>query len=185
MGQSIGIDSTTFGTLARKSPASTPDIGSPGLMVPPASGLQAATSVAWFVATHAIFHRFYLPVRSSFRYVDFPVGTSSGNVQGGVVALSGANALDFTRVMNSGVVACPATGLARLDCGVTTLPPGDYAVFMWCDNTTATFPHVNASGIAGVRWCTNFPFASGVTASGNLVAWGQRVLIGLTLEADL
>lgn len=159
----------------------------PALIVPPGSVLQAGSPAVWFVANNAIYQRCTVPLQATYRYVGINIGVSSGNVQAGVVKLSGADRRTWTRVMNTGIIAAPAAGYVKLDCGATVLTPGDYAVFFWADNTTITVPHMSLAAVAGTPlWWNDAPGAGGVGASGTASAtWGQRMIAGLTLLGDI
>lgn len=144
----------------------------------------SSTATAW-VANRAVFTR--LPkLNGSFRYVRFTIGTAAGNVQVGVVRLSGTGDLTYTRVMDSGVIASPASGVQRLDLGRTSLS-GEHALFFWGSSTSLTI------GWAGLNTSNKVPsittvdsLASGVAASGTLAAWGGTDAIGFfVLEADV
>ena len=97
-------------------------------------------------------------------WVNLYVGASSGSIQVGVASLrrSGAN-IYAKRVMHSGVIACPTANTpARIDCGATVLEPGDYVLFIQCDNTTATFMNGLVSGITASRLTFNNPLSGGL-----------------------
>lgn len=152
-------------------------------LVPPfyTSSVSAA---AWPATNRAVFMRFYLPVTTTLRYLNWVSSTQSGNVQVGVVSLSGANRLSYTRVMNSGTFACPAAGNIRTDLGATALPPGDYAMFLWADNTTFQTRTATASGIQALRYVgTASSLTTGVGTSGTLT-WDVQ-LVGISLEGDV
>lgn len=174
MRSSVGLDVASFSNL------------SPVLVIPPASVLTSNGFGTFLGANYAFFNRFHLPAPGAYRYVNFTTGVASGNIQVGVVKLSGANALTYTRVMNSGIIACPVAGNTRVDCGLTTLAAGDYSLFFWADNTTVTIGLGNVASYAGARVMTiDIPGAGGVPASGTFAAWGQRCVQGLTLEQDV
>jgi hypothetical protein len=105
------------------------------------------------------------------------------------VRLSGVNRLDFTRVMNSGVVAHPGTGDIRYSLGATDLVAGDYAAFVLASDTTAQFPLGTSQGYSSARLFTTLnPGAGGVPASGTLDAWGTDFALSLAawaLEGDV
>lgn len=155
----------------------------PALVLPP-SAILAAGAAVWPAANRAMFARFQLPTATPLRHLNWVCGTSSGNIQVGVVALSGANRTSYTRVMDSGVIACPTAGDIRTDLGVTTLPAGDYAVFLWADNVTfqarfATNPMLTALRIVGVV----SSLTTGVPASG-VLAWASQTP-SISLEGDV
>lgn len=141
-----------------------------------------ASNAVWPAANRALFMRLpVLTVATTFRYINWIVGTASGNVQVGVVSLSGANRTSFTRVMNSGVIACPTAGNIRTDLGATSLPAGEYAAFLWADNTT--FQTRNTTGGALRYGGILSSLASGVQSSGTL-SW-DTVVVNMSLEGDV
>ena len=86
-------------------------------------------------------------------------------------------------VASSGVIACPAPYDNRIDLGYFTLPPGEYVLFLWCNNTTAQFLHGASSGITATRMTfAGSGLASGLAASTGL-STTTRWVTGLTLEA--
>ncbi len=156
----------------------------PAIILPQASyasGLQA-----WPLANLALFHRFSLSVGKVYRYINTAVGAASGNIQVGVVRLSGSGLLSYTRVMDSGVIAAVNGSPKQFDLGATYLPAGDYAFFMWADNTTVTMLWGNASTAASSsRLVTHVAsLATGVQASASVAAWNQDRILGVALEAD-
>ena len=158
----------------------------PSMVIPPGSTIRDYAMTAWFTANDALFSRFQLQVPTVVRYVDFAVGTSSGNIQVGYVRLRGTDHKSFDRLKTSGTIACPSTGAVRYDLGAETLEPGDYAVFLWCDNTTATFPLNTSSGggwMAAAKMTGSYSNAIGIPASDVLAAWTNRC-IGVVLEGD-
>jgi len=142
----------------------------------------AVSAAAWPQADRAVFMRFPLLVTTPLRYANWVVGTQSGNVQVGVVALSGANRTSFTRVMSSGVIACPTAADIRTDLGLTTLPAGDYAMFIWADNTTVQTRYSTASSLPALRQCGVATISGGVGTSGTLT-WSNG-LVNIALEGD-
>ena len=144
--------------------------------------ITGVSVAAWPVANTAIFMRLpVLTVATTFRYINWIVGTASGNVQLGVVSLSGANRTSYTRVMSSGVIACPTAGDIRTDLGATTLAAGGYAMFVWADNTT--FQTRNGTGGAVRYGGIASSLASGVGTSGTLT-WSNTV-VNMSLEGDV
>jgi hypothetical protein len=146
--------------------------------------LQSLVSAAaWPAVNRAVFVRFALTVGGTYRYLDWVCGVQSGNVQVGVVRLAGTDHADYTRVMNSGVIACPAAGNIRTDLGATSLAAGDYAMFMWADNVTFQARYGSNSGLTGLRTnATQSSLASGVTSSGTFAY--STELVCMTLEGD-
>jgi hypothetical protein len=143
--------------------------------------LGAAT--AWPAVNRAVFVRCGVTVGGTYRYLNWRCDVQSGNVQVGVVRLSGVDHADFTRVMNSGVIACPAAGNIRTDLGATYLTPGDYAMFLWADNVTFQARYASNSGLTVLRAnATLSSLATGVQATGTF-AYGTE-LVAMTLEGD-
>jgi hypothetical protein len=154
----------------------------PALVSPFYNG--AASAAAWPAANRAVFMRLTVPTTATIRYLNWIVGTASGNVQVGVVALSGTNRTSYTSVVTSGVIACPAAGDIRTDLGAVTLPAGDYAGFIWSDNATFQTRYGTASGLKAMRFAgIASSLASGVPASGTL-QW-DTALVNLSLEGDV
>lgn len=160
----------------------------PWLVCPPGATFAASAAAAWYTANAATFMRFSIGRRRTFRYVNLQVGTQSGNIEVGVVRLRPGNVsggVNYERVAWSGSIACPASGAQRIDLGYFVLPPGEYALYLWCDNTTAAFLHGLASGFASTRLLfTN----TGATPPGSSAAIGTisattRWLSGITLES--
>lgn len=159
------------------------DVGGPEIIVPPASVIAASAAAAWPVANFTMFHRFHVAQRKTYRYVNFRVGTVSGNVQVGVVRLTrSGTTVNATRVMSSGVIPCPGPNAARVDCGATELAPGDYALFLFCDNTTATFHHGIDNAVINSRFLFSQTISGGVPATVVTVGDSNRWVSGLTLE---
>lgn len=122
------------------------------IIVPPASLMApGVTAAAWPAANRAIFSRFTLGSPSTLRYFRFTVGVQSGNIQVGVVKFRPGSATVSDRVMNSGVIACPATGTQVIDLGAYTAGPGDYAAFIWADSTTFTTPWATVAQTQSMR----------------------------------
>ena len=163
-------------------PLSVPVAG-PTVVASPLVALTA-TAAAWPAANRAVFNRFALVVPTVLRYINWEVGTSSGNVQLGVVRLSGAGRTSYSRVMNTGVIACPGSGAQRTDLGATTLAAGDYAAFLWADNTTMTTRYVTNAATAGLKLCgLENSLTSGVGASGTITF--NQGHVTLVLEGDV
>lgn len=146
------------------------------------SGVNAAV---WPAANRAVFQRFYLPVATTLRYADWTCGVQSGNIQVGAVRLSGTDRTTYTRVMSSGVIACPAAGSVRTDLGATSLDAGDYAMFIWADNTTFQTRYSTASSLTAMRTSAiASSLASGVGTSAATLAW-DNVVLNMSLEGDV
>lgn len=163
----------------------TSDIAGPTIITPPGAVIAASGAAAWYTANAATFMRFHVPAARTYRYVNLHVGTQSGNIQAGVSALTpdGASSINATRVAHSGVIACPAAGAQRIDIGATTLTPGDYALFLWCDNTTAQFLHSLASGLQASRLLFTGTVPGGIPSGVLTLGATARWVTGLTLEA--
>jgi len=159
----------------------SPRVAAPVVVAPLYSA--AVSAATWTANNEAVFMRCALPVATPLRYLNWICSVQSGNVQVGVVSLSGANRTSFTRVMDSGVIACPAAANIRTDLGLTTLPAGDYAMFMWADNTTFQTPKSTASSLPSLRWCGVATISGGVGTTGTLT-WSNR-LVNLSLEGDV
>lgn len=156
----------------------------PGVLLPPWS-VVAASATAWWGANGALFLRAPLSTLAVFRYFLLHVDVSSGNIQYGLARLQGANRLDFTLLMDSGIVPCPSAADQRLDLGGRTVEPGDLALFLWCDNTTAQFRHATGTGPAPARQTAAGTFANGVPKAGTLATgWVNRYVTAIGLEAD-
>lgn len=161
-------------------------VAGPRLIIPPASVIAASAAGAWPTTNLAIFNRFHVPVAQSYRYVNLYVGVQSGNIQVGIasLALDTDSTINATRVAHSGVIACPASGPQRIDLGETTLPPGDYALFLHCDNTTAQFLHGIATGWHATRTSFSQTVSGGIGSGVVTLSASTRWVAGLTLEAS-
>lgn len=158
----------------------------PTLIVPPAAAGTPPGATAWPSANRALFTRFQLEVPVPVRYINWSVGVSSGNVQLGVVQFSGTGHTTYTRVMNTGIIACPTAGDIHTDLGATTLPGGDYAAFLWIDNVTATARWTSTAAIGFTRLgIAVSSLGTGVPASGTISWTGGTQVPSLTLEADV
>ena len=164
------------------------DLG-PRLIVPPIGMTAPADVAAWPAANRAIFMRFTVLTKRSYRYVLTRMDTpASTNIQAGVVSL-GSPTTNYTRVMDSTVGAAPAAGDLRIDCGSTPLDVGEYALFLWASTNTIRVPYASDGRVPYLR-ATNYVnlTAAGVPASGTFTtAWGDSSLSnlvrGLALEA--
>lgn len=166
--------------------ASMPESGlAPNLMVPPGASLTNSTAAAWYAANSLTALRFHLSHTKTYRYVNLRVGVSSGNIMVGVASVQpfDASTVTLTPVVTSGVIPCPAINDQRIDLGHFTLPPGDYALFLWCDNTTAQFLHGASAGMTASRMIFSAAgLASGLTGA-VIVGPTTRWVSGLTLES--
>jgi hypothetical protein len=155
----------------------------PSLIMPPACTSNVAGG-AWPAVNRAVFVRFTQPQPGSIRYINWVVGVASGNVQLGLVQLSGSGLTSYTRIAHTGVIACPTAGDIRTDLGATALGAGTYAAFIWADNTTFQARYSTASGIKALRIAAiASSLASGVPASGTLSY--DTAFVQLTLEGDV
>lgn len=158
-------------------------LSAPTLIVPPSVAMNPNAG-AWPTANRALYARFYLPTPTTLRYVNWVVSTQSGNVQVGVVSLSGSDRTAFTRLMDSGVIACPAAGDQHTDLGATLLPAGDYAAYLWADNVTFQTRTVSASAQTVHRHAGSLTgLTTGVGTSGTLV-WGAQI-VALSVSGDV
>lgn len=181
----VRTPSLTSGTQVADS---IPEVGvGPNIITPPGAVIAASAAGAWYAANAATGMRFTLYRSRTYRYVNLHVGTQSGNIQVGVsrVYPSNATSVHTVRVAHSGVIACPAGGAQQIDLGFFTLPPGDYMLFLWCDNTTATFLHGLATGLTASRilFSQSSGLGSGVGATVQDFSTTTRWVSGLTLEA--
>ncbi len=156
----------------------------PGLILPIGSGAITTAAAVWPAANRALFARFALSVAGIYRYINWICAVESGNVQYGIVRLSGTDRTTYTRIAGSGVIACPAAGAVRGDVGATYLAAGDYAAFMWADNTTFQTRRGSSTDIGAYRVAgLHSSQASGVGATGTLT-WSDPY-VTLTIEADV
>jgi hypothetical protein len=158
----------------------------PSVLPTPLALLQTVSATAWPAANTAVFQRFTVDSAGTFRYLNWRLDAASGNVQVGVVRLSGTGLTTYARVMDSGVIAAPIAGDQHTDLGATKLPAGDYAAFVWMDNATATARVASNSGISSMRLAAEAAsLTSGVPASGTLTWTSSRFIGGLTIEQDV
>lgn len=180
LGAKIGDGETAFDAL--------PDLGAnatsgPSVITPPGSLVTlAGAAAAWPDATVASVMRVTVPATKNYRYGLFYVGTQSGNCQFSVIRLTGTDRLTYERVMDSGLVACPAAGSVRIDLGSTELTAGEYGLCLFFDNTTATTRRSFHLEDAFRKLCAGVVNASGVPASGTLADWGYAQFVALGLE---
>lgn len=154
----------------------------PSVVMSTAPGLVGLTT--WPSANLASFSRCVIPAARTYRYFLFRTGTQVGNIQVGVVRLSGAGLTDYERVMSSGVIAAPAAGDHRLDLGATLLQSGDYALFVWADNTSISYAFSTSANFSPIRQNADVSgLTSGVPSSGSGLAWNGTKLFTIGLEA--
>lgn len=156
--------------------------GSPSLIAPFPPAITA-TGAAWTLINRALFMRFHQPAADTRRYLNFEITVASGNIQYGIVKLSGANRTTYTRRADSGVIACPAAAAIHGDFGATLLEPGDYAAYLWADNVTFAVRSSQNTGVTAARVAGNATVSGGVPASGTL-SWGS-LYFGCTVEGDV
>lgn len=155
----------------------------PSVIVPPVALLNPSAG-AWPSANRAIFDRFTVVEKTVLRYLNWVVSTQGGNVQVGLVRLTGAGRQTATLIASSGVMACPAAGDQHTDVGAVTLEPGDYAMFLWADGTTFQSRVATSSGIGALRIAGIVNgLTLGVTGV-HTVSWGQAYFGG-SVEADV
>ena len=152
--------------------------GTPNLIAPPATLVSISAPAAWPAANTAIAHRFHVSSGGVFSTANFRVDSGSGNMQAAVIQLSGTS---WTRVLTSGIVSC-TTGDKTLSLGAAFLDPGEYALVLWCDNTTATFRYVSNSGLTAARLTAEWVDAAGVGTSGTLSWASTKYVGGVTLS---
>jgi hypothetical protein len=157
--------------------------GVPLFLNPPVSMLSIPSAVAWAAANRAQFHRFHLTDGGVFRYANVRVESGSGNIQVAVVRMDGLN---YTRVMDSGVIACTTGMPGAIDMGATHLPAGEYALVVWLDNTTATLRVANDEMVRVTRGAAEVSsLSSGVPSSGSISAWNStRAVQGCALTVS-
>ena len=142
----------------------------------------AATNPASVPAPNAaIFHRFTVERGGYYRYARFRCSAAAGNMQAAIVSLDAAGTT-YTRVMSSGVIAC-TTGDLSVDMTQTYLNPGEYAIALWCDNTTATFWHSLSAAVPSTGMAAKITsgLGGGIPTSGAIAWTGDRYVFGLTL----
>lgn len=159
----------------------------PGLIPSYLAFLVTLNATVWPAANEAVFQRFTVLVAGQYRYMNFHIDVASGNIQYGIVQLSGAGLLNYTRILNSGVIACPTAGDQHADLGSTALAAGEYAFFLWFDNATAQTRYGTNSGVSSTRTsATATSISAGVPASGSISGWSSGAILGgLTLERDV
>jgi hypothetical protein len=173
---------STFGSRNRPGVYWPRPLGTPNAIVPAVSTLPFPASAAtWPAANAAIFHRFTVERGGYYRYARFRCSAAAGNLQAVVVSLDSAGTT-YTRIMDSGVIAC-ATGDLSVDMTQTYLNPGEYAIGLWCDNTSATFWHSLSAAIPSMRMAAKITsgLVGGIPATGAITWSGDRYVFGLTL----
>jgi len=155
------------------------------MVIPPASMLSVASAAVWYGAEAVTGMRFHLPGPQTYRWANLYVSTASGNIQVVVARLTrSGTTVTASPVMNSGVIACPAAGNQRIDLTATALTVGDYALGLWCDNTTAQFLHATSTPLAAARLAFSTTRTGGISTGSFTFPASGRWVTGLTLETD-
>lgn len=134
------IDQATRIALDRAIPAS--DLG--GTLIPPGALVHMNTAhAAWFTANSTIGDRFRLDVPTRFASVSISASAHAADMQVGIYALALVGSTWQARLVQvsellTGVADNPTIPFED----IVTLPPGEYAVVVWCSNTTKQFNHV-------------------------------------------
>ena len=173
---------STFGSRNRPGVFWPRPLGTPNAIVPAVSVLPPpAAAATWPASNAAIFHRFTVERGGYYRYARFRCSAAAGNLQAAIVSLDAAGTT-YTRVMSSGVIAC-TTGDLSVDMTQTYLNPGEYAIALWCDNTTATFWHSLSAAVpsTGMAAKVTSGLGGGIPTSGAIAWTGDRYVFGLTL----
>lgn len=173
----------TLGTGNRPSTRWPRPSSTPYIIAPPGGLVTADQSVATWPATNrGQYHRFHLSEGGVYRYASFRCSVAGGNVQSAVVRMDGTY---FTRVMSSAVTPSVAGHMA-LDMGSTFLPPGEYALVLWADNTTFQTTQITSEMLRSTRLCGELVSSGGIPASGMLTSWSTpRAVAGITLLDDV
>jgi hypothetical protein len=142
-------------------------------------------AAVWTAVNRAIFARFAVTAPILVRYLNWAVATQSGNVQLGIVQLTGTGRTDYSRVVDTGVIPCPSAGDKHQEVTPALLVPGDYAAFIWCDNTTASIRHTsNATNLPATRLAAVAnSLTGGVPVSGTF-SYSSIMCPMLVVEAD-
>jgi hypothetical protein len=169
----IGDGVTAYATLPSVSYGSNVE----QVVVPPAAVMATSAESAWYAVNRTTVMRFALSARAVFGGVRMACGTASGNIETCVYSVTRTAATTFnaTKLGGSGVVACPAPSSSAIFVPFTadlTLPPGQYGLALWCDNTTATFAHTLQNVIARAGWAVADAGASVSGAPATLTAAG-------------
>ena len=162
-----------------------------GIIIPPASTIFCTARV-WPDVNGLIANRFFVEIATELRYILFHIGAQSGNIEVGIARAHGADHTTAYPLKTSGVIACPATGAAKVDIGRFILPPGDYWLYCWADNGVFS-TYVNFGDAAMVANSKMAGFASGLVAAGGralpkagttLSTNGNRSLSGFSVHGD-
>lgn len=174
-------NSGTLGRRNRPGALWSRPTGVQNFVVPQGATVSPGATATWPLANRAYLHRFNLDEGATFRYARLRIEATSGNMQVAVVRLDGLN---YTRVMNSGVIATPAgAATATVDLGSTFLQAGEYALAVWFDNTTASVPMYNGGeAFRAYQLTTDLDIVGGVALNGTLTNWsGARSVCSLSL----
>lgn len=143
------------------------------LIAPPVSQISIPAPTAWPAANTAIAHRLQVQVGAVYTFANFRVDSGSGNMQAALLKMNGTS---WTKVLDSGIVAC-TTGDKTLSMTSAFLDPGEYALVLWCDNATATFRYATNSGLTASRLTAEWVDAAGIGSSGT-ISWGSTKYVG-------
>lgn len=152
------------------------------VVIPPAALLCTTAESAWYSANRTTLMRFTLERAGLFEGVTFPVVTASGNIEFAIysVTRSSVNAWNSTKIASTGVVACPSPAVAPMGANSAhlafptpvKLQPGQYALGLWVDNTTATFAHVLSNSVLRAGWSLSDTGAAVTTGAPSAVVTG-------------
>lgn len=155
----------------------------------PAASITGAIA-AWPTANLGFANRFSIQTPVELRYASIPCTVANGNIEIGILRCVGADRTTVAPLITSAVIACPAPsgGRIRVDLGRFVLTPGEYWAWLWCDNTTATFPAIGL-GYGGVFHIAQYSAAAAggramPIAGASLDATGGRALAHLVFEGD-
>lgn len=114
------------------------------------------------ISTGAADRAQYLPVLIPFRMtvtrIKIEVKTQSGNIDVGIYDA----ALD--RVVSTGSIGCPSTGVATITISSTVLDPGLYYLAIAADNTTLRLSDVETETAKSLWKNTNFPLPASMVS---------------------
>lgn len=101
--------------------------------------------------------RFSSQRRTRLGGVVLDCGAASGNIEVAVYSATrnGVNSFGLLKVGGSGVIPCPTPATAPMGTNSIWVPfasfppidPGQFALGLWVDNTTATFAHTIANAV--------------------------------------
>lgn len=164
-----------------------------GPVMPFAAGYLLDNGVGpWFESNWSVGDRFVVAATTTYDQVMLPCGTASGNVELAVYAISRSttpDGFDGVKVGTTGVIPCPTPAPpGHITVPLTaplTLPPGQYALLLWCDNTTATFVHglSNTLRASGTAVSMSAPTAGGMPPFFSNGSYSGRAFVGSLEEA--